>query len=207
VRPRRLGVFGGTFDPPHLGHLIVAADAWESLSLERVLFVPAGHPPHKSGVLATTPVQRVQMTRAAIDGDSRFILDDLEIRRDGPSYTVDTLRELRAREPDAELVFLLGIDQFRSLDTWREPEEVSRLAQLGVLARGGETLDLSGPYVGIEAKVRRVDISATEIRARVAAGKSIRHLVPEPVRRIIETEGLYRSPCDRLPGDPESSPS
>jgi nicotinate-nucleotide adenylyltransferase len=191
VRHRRIGIFGGTFDPIHIGHLLVASDAYEALSLDRVLFVPAANPPHKPRGPVADAMRRVAMVRAAIEGDARFAVDDLEVRRGGTSYTVDTLRELQTREPDAELVFLLGVDQFRALDSWREPREVSRLARLAVFARGGEAPDLSGPYEGIPVPVRRVDVSATEVRARAAAGRSIRYLVPEPVRRIIEAERLY----------------
>ncbi len=190
--PSRLGVFGGTFDPPHHGHLMVASDAFEALALDRLLFVPAAEPPHKpQGVRATTE-QRLRMLRAATQTDSRFAVDTAEVDRGGASYTVDTLRELGAREPDAELVFLLGIDQFRALAGWREPQEVARLARLGVLSRGGESPDLSGHYPGIHVAVRRVDISSTEIRERVATERPFRHLVPEGVWRIIEAEGLYR---------------
>ena len=191
MRHRQIGVFGGTFDPVHLGHLRVASDAYEALSLDRVLFVPAANPPHKTGRPVSDAEHRLKMARAAIEGDSRFGVDDLEIRRGGTSYTVETLRELQSREPDAELVFLLGVDQFRSLDTWREPREVARLARLAVFARGGETHDLAGPYEGVAVAVRRIDVSSTEIRSRVAAGRSIRYLVPEPVLRIIESQRLY----------------
>ncbi len=190
--PRKLGILGGTFDPPHLGHLIVAADAFEALGLERLIFVPAGTPPHKADSVVATAEQRLRMVRAAVAGDSRFEVDDLELRRDGPSYTVDTLREIGERETDAALVFVLGTDQFGALSGWREPEEVARLATLGVLARGGETPDLSGPYRGMAVPVRRVDISASEVRNRIAAGESIRYLVPEAVAAIIRNEGLYR---------------
>ncbi|MEX2569749.1 MAG: nicotinate (nicotinamide) nucleotide adenylyltransferase, partial [Gemmatimonadota bacterium] len=132
---RRLGVFGGTFDPPHHGHLIVAAEAYEALGLDLLLFVPAGDPPHKPDAAAATPDQRLRMVRAAVEGDPRFAADDREIRRGGPSYTVDTLRDLRREDPDAELVFLLGIDQFRAFGSWRAPEEIVKLARLAVLAR------------------------------------------------------------------------
>jgi nicotinate-nucleotide adenylyltransferase len=189
---RRLGVFGGTFDPPHHGHLIVASDAFEALELDRLLFVPAADPPHKPDGVVATAAQRLAMVEAAIAGDGRFAADDLEIRRGGVSYTVDTLRALRDREPDAELVFLLGVDQFRAFDSWREPAEVARMATLAVLTRGGETLDEPSPYGEVGVPVTRIDVSATEIRRRVAARLSIRYYVPEPVSRIIEVDGLYR---------------
>ena len=133
------------------------------------------------------------MVEAAIRGDERFGVDDLEIRRPGASYTVDTLREMRARDPEAELVFLLGFDQFKLLSSWHEPAEVARLARLGVLARGGETLELTGPYEAMPVPVRRIDISATEARRRLASGQTVRYLLPEPVRELIDKHGSYRS--------------
>lgn len=190
---RRLGILGGTFDPPHHGHLIVASDAYEALTLDRLLFVPAADPPHKRGSVGATARQRLAMVRAATSGDARFGVDDLEIRRGGVSYTVDTLRELREREPDADLFFLVGVDQFRDFDSWREPDEVARLATLAILARGGETLATPTPYGGRRVPVSRIDISATEIRRRIAAGLSIRYFVPDPVRAVIEADRLYRN--------------
>jgi nicotinate-nucleotide adenylyltransferase len=189
---RRLGIFGGTFDPPHHGHLIVAGDAFEALRMDRLIFVPAAEPPHKLGTVAATGEQRMRMLEAAIESDKRFGADDLEIRRQGTSYTVDTLRALKSREPDAELVFLLGIDQFRALHSWRQPDEVASLARLGVLSRSGEAPEPGGPYPAVHVPVTRVDVSATDIRNRVRNGRSIRYLVPEAVREIIEIEGLYR---------------
>ncbi len=191
---RRLGIFGGTFDPPHHGHLLVASDAYDALELDQLLFVPAANPPHKQGEVVASAGQRLAMLEAAIGGDERFRADDIEIRRAGVSYTVDTLRAIGARHPETELVFLLGVDQFRVLSSWREPGAVARLARLAVLARAGETLDLSGPYRGDPVPVRRIDISATEVRRRLAAGQTVRYLLPDSVRAIIEKEGLYRTP-------------
>jgi nicotinate-nucleotide adenylyltransferase len=191
VPRRRIAIFGGTFDPPHLGHLIVASDACEALHVDRLLFVPAADPPHKRGSVVASGERRRTMVATAIAGDDRFDVDDLELRRGGVSFTVDTLRELSGRHPDAELVFLLGVDQFLEFSTWREPEEIARLATLGVLARGGETIPPAGPFGGVPVPVRRIDISATEIRQRIAAGQSVRYLLPESVLAIIERQGLY----------------
>jgi nicotinate-nucleotide adenylyltransferase len=188
----RLGLLGGTFDPPHLGHLIVASAAFESLELDRILFIPAAAPPHKLGSVVASAEQRLEMVRRAITGDPRFAVDDLELRRPGASYTVDTLRALREREPGVELFFLVGADQVRELHTWRDPEEVSRLACLAVLSRGGDQIPSAGRYRTLPVAVPRIDIAATEIRRKVAAGESIRYLVPEAVREYIEGEGLYR---------------
>jgi nicotinate-nucleotide adenylyltransferase len=188
----RIGIFGGTFDPPHIGHLIVAQDAWAALGLDRVLFVPAAAPPHKADRVITPAALRLELLRAAVAGDPRFEVSDLELRRAGPSYTVDTLRELHRLYPGTELFFLLGVDQFRDLHTWREPAEVARLATLVVVARGGEPVeprpDLS--YRLLEAT--RIDISATAIRERVRMGDPIRYLVPDGVAAAIGREGLYR---------------
>lgn len=189
---RSIGVFGGTFDPPHLGHLIVAADVCLALTLDCVLFIPAAVPPHKQAEVQASAEQRLRMVRAAITGDPRFEADDIELRRPGPSYTVDTLRSLRARFPDCGLYFLIGADALREIHTWKEPEEVARLARLVVFARDGEDAEAVQGIAAEAVPVTRVDISATEIRRRVRAGISIRYLVPEAVREIIEREGLYR---------------
>jgi nicotinate-nucleotide adenylyltransferase len=189
---RRIGIFGGTFDPPHAGHLIVAADAFEQLQLDLLLFIPAAVPPHKSRVVAS-PEQRLRMLHAALDGDHRFGIDELELRRSGPSYTVDTLTELSAREPDAELIFLLGIDQFRAFSTWVRPHEITRLATLAVMSREGERPDLGGEFGGIEVRVTRVDLSSTSLRAKAAAGADLRYYVAPGVAEVIHHEGLYRA--------------
>lgn len=189
----RLGVFGGTFDPLHIGHLIVAQDAWAALGLDRVLLVPAAVPPHKRGRVVTPADVRLEMVRAAVAGDPRFEVSDLELRRPGPSYTVDTLRELHERYPGADLFFLLGVDQYRDFHTWREPEEIARLATLVVLSRTGivEVESRVGTLPTV-LPVTRIDLSATEIRRRVAAGEPIRYLVPWGVEELILEEGLYR---------------
>lgn len=187
----RLGVFGGTFDPPHLGHLIVAADVHLRLPLDRVVFVPAADPPHKRGLVRTSARLRLEMVEAAVRGDDRFAVDGLELRRQGPSYTVDTLRELRRRHPDAELFFLIGADALRDLPGWHEPAEVARLATLVRMERAGDAVPETDA-APVDVPVTRIDISATEIRQRVAAGASIRYLVPDAVREIIERERLYQ---------------
>jgi nicotinate-nucleotide adenylyltransferase len=188
----RIGIFGGTFDPPHVGHLLVAADACAALRLDRLLLVPSAAPPHKRGKVRATAEQRLAMVRAAVAGDERFEVDDLELRRPGASYTVDTLRELAVRHPGAELFFIVGVDQLREFHSWREPEEVARLAHLAVMAREGESVPREGPFPVIPIPVTRVDLSATEVRRRVEAGQSIRYFVPDPVLEIIERDGLYK---------------
>jgi nicotinate-nucleotide adenylyltransferase len=189
----KLGIFGGTFDPPHAGHLMVAQDAIDVLALDLVLFVPAAVPPHKRHLPITPAAIRLAMLEAATAGNDRFAIDDLELRREGPSYTVDTLRAIGTRRPDAHLVLLLGADQYADLDTWREPGEIRRLAQIGVLARGDA--DTPPPAEGVVAvPVTRIDLSSTDVRERVAAGRSIRYLVPDEVAELILRHGLYGSP-------------
>ena len=200
----RLGVFGGTFDPPHVGHLIVAQDAALALDLDRVLFVPAGVPPHKRDRVLSPADARLAMTRAAVAGNGRFDVDAVELERgEGPSYTVDTLRALAERHPGAELWLLIGRDQWEEFATWREPEEVLRLASVGVLSRAGNGSGPGlgpGPFTnesGLGAGVRfvdvtRIDTSSTEIRRRVGVGESVRYLVPDAVIEIIFRESLYR---------------
>lgn len=192
----RLGLFGGTFDPPHLGHLVVASDLHQALGLDRLLLVPAAEPPHKRGRVVASAEQRLQMLRAAVGDDPRLAVDDLELRRPGASYTVDTLRRLRERERPDELFLVIGVDQLRELHTWREPEELAELASIVVVPRsGGERFET--PYPVRWAPVTRIDLSATEIRRRVREGRPIRYLVPDAVREIIEAEGLYRNRDER----------
>lgn len=186
-------MFGGTFDPPHVGHLIVAQDALAALGLDRIIFMPAAVPPHKRGLKVTPAETRLKLLRAATADDPRFEVSTLELRRAGPSYTVDTLRELRERDPEGALFFLMGADQFRLFHSWRAPDEIARLAELAVLTRDGQ--ERFEPAVDVPHRwlsVTRVDISATELRRRVAAGLPIRYLVPRAVEELILAEGLYR---------------
>jgi nicotinate-nucleotide adenylyltransferase len=194
----RLGLFGGTFDPPHTGHLIAAQDAALALGLDRVLFVPAAVPPHKQHRGVTPAEVRLRMLALALGEDERFGIDAVELERPGPSYTVDTLRELRLRQP-GEWTLLVGADQYAEFATWREPEQVLRLATVGVLDRAGTLPHWVPSQVRGEARdgvvrvaVTRVDISSTAIRQRVAAGVSIRYLVPAGVAALIAEAGLYR---------------
>jgi len=186
----RVGIFGGTFDPPHLGHLIAAGDAHALLALDRVLWVPAAEPPHKPAAGRTQPGIRMEMVAAAVAGDERFGVNDLELQRPGPSYTVDTLRQLRDQWPAVDLVLLLGADALRDLPSWREPEEITRLAQLAMLSRRGDRVRGSR-FAALTVPVTRIDISATEVRRRVQLGVPIRNLVPDAVRHIINRERLY----------------
>lgn len=186
----RIGIFGGTFDPPHLGHWLAAVDAAEGLALDEVVWVPAAQQPLKAGVSSADAVHRLAMARLMVQGDGRFRVDAVELERGGLSFTVDTLRTYREQYPDAALFLLLGSDAAASLPKWREPEVIRGLAEIVVLTRGGEAV---APPSRVRAlPTRRVDVSATEIRERVAAGRSIRGFVPDAVAAYIATHGLYQ---------------
>ena len=187
----KVGIFGGTFDPPHIGHLIAAQDAARVLSLDRVVFIPALDPPHKRPEKITAASVRLRMIRAATTADPRFEVNELELRRGGTSYTVDTLRALRAERPGDDLFLLVGVDQVREFAGWREPDQVLRLARLVMLARGGIEEAAAGDIVHQTVLVTRVDISSTLIRELVLRGQCIRYLVPDAVEKIIAAEGLY----------------
>jgi nicotinate-nucleotide adenylyltransferase len=189
----RIGVFGGTFDPPHVGHLLLASDAREALSLDRLIFVPTGTQPFK---VETPPVasstDRLEMIRLAVEDDAVYTVDDTEILRGGLSYTVNTLEHLAGRYKGAELFLLLGEDSLTSFDQWRNPDRIRDLATLAVMRRSGGKA-ASGREEGITfLSTRRIDVSSTEIRERLRAGKSIKGFVPESVERFIEDRGLYR---------------
>lgn len=185
------GILGGSFDPIHHGHLIVAARAAEALGLETVLLVPVGVQPLKQAPPVAGAAHRAAMISLAIEGDRCLALDTSELDRPGPSYTVDTLRALRARRPDERLVLLLGADAAALLPRWREPAEVARLAEVAVLRRAGAPA-VDSELVRHQVATPALEISASDIRARAAAGLSIRYLVPGPVAGYIERHGLYR---------------
>ena len=196
----RIGVLGGTFDPIHLGHLIIAEEARDRLDLEEVCFVPARDPWMKAGQPLTSGHDRLSMTRLAVEDNPFFRVSTVELERPGPSYTVDTLRELQEDYgPEAQLFFILGSDAFARFDEWKDPEGILGLATLVVVDRPGatasaEAIDQQVGNSGMVERVRGVhlEISAKDIRRRVAEGASIRYLVPEPVERYIYARGLYR---------------
>ncbi len=189
----RLGILGGTFDPPHLGHLLLAYGALEQLALDRVILIPARRQPLKAQAEITEPAHRLAMLRCLVDGEPRLAVDPLELDRPGLSFTVDTLRAYRAARPEADLVLLLGADAARTFAQWRAPDTVAALAHLVVCTRGEEAMPEAPPGIAWDQLVtRRVDISATEIRARVRAGLPIRGFVTEPVAAYIAAHGLYR---------------
>jgi len=190
----RLGILGGTFDPPHIGHFLAAVDAYEALVLDRLFLVPANAQPLKAGLAAAPAHQRLAMVKLLIGGDDRFAADAVEIERAGLSYTVDTLKTFAQRFPDAERFFLVGEDAMTAFGEWRAPEQIVKLARLAILRRPGATVGpaVIAPEGTIALATRLVDVSSTEIRQRVRAGRSIRGFVPESVAKFIETERLYR---------------
>jgi nicotinate-nucleotide adenylyltransferase len=192
---KRLALYGGTFDPVHHGHLLLARDALEELELDRVVFVPAGLSPHK---LATSPAPsavRREMLAAALADEAGFTLDDSELDGDGPSFTIDSVERIRATHPEAKLYYLIGADNLRELHTWRRYADLCQLVEFVVLGRGEHAAPAPE---GFRTLARRVDISATEIRRRVARGQSIRYLVPEPVRSLITSHHLYQDPSHQI---------
>jgi nicotinate-nucleotide adenylyltransferase len=192
---RTIGIFGGTFDPVHYAHLLLAECAREELGLDALIFMPANIPPHKITGRAITPAHcRLEMLRLAIEENPSFTLSTQEIDCKGVSYTVDTLRWLHAEYPGAEIVLLIGGDAARDFVTWREPESIARLATLAVWERPGIALPPEVlPGVGYRPlRAPLMEISSTEIRERVASGLSIRYRTPEPVIDYIYRNGLYR---------------
>lgn len=189
----RIGILGGTFDPPHVGHLMAATDAFDALALDRLIFVPAGMQPLKQGMEMAPAADRLEMTRRLAGSDPRFAVDSVEIDRGGLSFMVETLRAFRARwadDPALALFLLVGADVVPTLPKWREPEAVAALAEIIVLGRAGA--ESAGLRVGRVIESRRVDVSSTEIRARVRAGRSIRGFVPDAVAEYITTARLYQ---------------
>lgn len=191
----RVGVFGGTFDPPHVGHLLLASDAREALRLDNLIFVPAATQPFKvHAPPVASPQDRLEMVRLAVTDDANYTVDDTEIGRKGLSFTIDTLEQLSKKNPGAELFLLLGEDALAGVDQWRNPGRIRELATLAVMRRSGSDRSPVGPIAAgvMTVSARRVDVSSTEIRERLRAGKSIKGFVPEGVERFIEARGLYR---------------
>jgi nicotinate-nucleotide adenylyltransferase len=198
----RLGILGGAFNPPHIGHMVCAQEAVLQLGLERLILVPMGVAPHRQIEQDPGAEARVEMCERAVDDDERFEVSRVEIDRAGPSYTVETLRALHAEGADDELFLVLGGDQAAALPKWHEPEEVLRLATAAVVHRAGfhrEAVAVQIASLKGAAGVRffdmpRIDVSSTLVRRRVAEGRPIRYLVPERVGAYIEEHGLYKAP-------------
>lgn len=195
---RRLGILGGTFDPIHMGHLVTASYAVDALELDEVWFMPAQTPPHKDREISSV-VHRAEMCDLAVGLDSRFVFSDLDLQGDSPSYTSELLTRVHSLLPQSEFVFLVGTDSLASFPTWHEPNQILRLASLGVAERPGNTLDTSvlDALPELRERVHKFDsplieLSSTEIRDRRQSGKSITYLVPEAVEDYIVENGLYR---------------
>jgi nicotinate-nucleotide adenylyltransferase len=192
---QRIGVFGGTFDPVHLGHLIAAREAADILHLDRVLFIPAGRPPHKRGRLLSPAADRLGMVRLAIRGDTRFACSAIELGSGDPSYTADTLRRLSQANRGSRLFLLIGLDQVALLPTWKDPERLFALATVCALSRPGfSSAGIGKRWRGkiVPVPVSAIGISASAIRARIRQGRSIRYLVPPPVEAYIFKKKLYQ---------------
>jgi nicotinate-nucleotide adenylyltransferase len=200
-----LGILGGTFNPPHMGHLVMAQEALDQLELDRVVFMPVAVPPHKEAAEDPGAATRLELCRLAVGGDERFEVSSLEVDRGGASFTVDTLRELHALQPEHELTFIVGGDMAHSLPTWREPDAVLALARLAVAEREGVRRDdIARRLAPLEPGDRltffdmpRIDVSSSSVRRRVAGGRPIRYLVPDPVADAIGERNLYRSAAGR----------
>jgi nicotinate-nucleotide adenylyltransferase len=199
----RLGILGGTFNPPHLGHLVCAQEAYVQLELDQLMLMPTRIPPHKAVDEEPGPEHRLQLCRAAAAGDDRFVVSDLEVTREGPSYTVDTLEALKSLAPDTELFFIVGGDIAAGLPKWHEPERVLSLATLAVARRRGtsqasvkEALQqLRGGERTQFFRMPRIGFSSTMVRDRVRAAQPIKYIVPDAVAGYIKEHGLYGGPA------------
>jgi nicotinate-nucleotide adenylyltransferase len=199
----RVGILGGAFNPPHVGHLICAQEALVQLELERVVFMPVGQAPHRSLEADPGPEARLELVSLAVEDDPRFEVSRTEVDREGPSYTADTLRELRSSQPDDELFLILGGDQAAALPEWHSPDEVLSLATVAVVERTNWSRNAIGVKLsrlrGAE-RLRYLDmpliqVSSSAIRRRIREGLPIRYLVPDRVARHVEANGLYGPPA------------
>ena len=184
---KKIAIYGGTFDPVHHAHLILAREALETLGLEKVILVPAAISPLKKAAPIASGDMRLKMLQAAIESEEGFAIDDCELRRPPPSWTIDTVLEIRKRETDSEIYLLIGEDNVAALDRWRRFDDLKKMVRFVVLDRTG-----SQTRRNYQVVLRKIDISATDIRKRVAHGQSIRYLVPPAVEEIIQREKLYR---------------
>jgi nicotinate-nucleotide adenylyltransferase len=201
-KPERIGVFGGSFDPVHMGHLTIAQDAVEQLELDRLIFVPAAVPPHKQGRTLANGRYRFEMLQLATESNLSFEVSDMELQRGGVSYTFDTMTQVQFEHPGAELFFIVGIDSLTILHAWRNVDKLLEMCTIVPFARGGEDaarvaeqIQLSEPWKTklLERLIRihEIEISASDIRMRLAEGLSIRYLVPSEVEMYIAEHGLY----------------
>ena len=199
IQPRRrIGLLGGTFDPIHLGHLIIASEIYHRMKLDEIRFIVAPRPPHKNGIQASD-ADRISMVNAAIAADPRFVIDLIEFERSGPSYTIDTLRSFRERAPHDDIFFIMGEDSLRDFPTWDAPEGIVEIARIAVATRPGVSVDLESIFRTIPTARGRISIvatpevaiSSTAIRKRLHEGVPITYLVPTPVEEQIKQQRLY----------------
>jgi nicotinate-nucleotide adenylyltransferase len=188
----RIGLFGGSFDPVHLGHLLVAQAAREELGLERLFFIPAAQSPFKPDSQPTSGADRVRLLRLALAGKSWCEIDEQELHRGGVSYTIETVRDYHRRFPDAEIYYLIGGDHVQKLPSWREAEDLARLTEFVVVPRPGQAdIPFPKPFRGRSLNGFPLRVSSSQIRARVKEGQPIDHLVPAAVAEAIRALGLY----------------
>lgn len=197
----RLGIFGGTFDPIHIGHLLTAECAAESLNLDSVIFIPANIPPHKQNSKVRSSYHRLRMVLAATVNNPKFQVSSLELNREGPSYSIDTIKELKKLYIGATFYFIIGADAINELASWHDAQNLLKYCHFAAATRAGAELDkqslletfgeLANTKIH-EIKTRQIEISSTEIRQRVAVGKNISYMVPEAVAKYIVEEGLYK---------------
>lgn len=195
----RVGILGGTFDPPHVGHVVVANEAARQLDLDPVLLVPSGRPPHKPEGAQIAAADRAELVAVAVEGHPRLEMWPGEIAREGASYTADTVEQLAAERPGAELWFILGTDQLREFHGWRDPERILAVARLAAVARSGDDPEAAAARLPAGARVDvvhvpRIDVSSTMVRRRMAEGRSIDGLVPVAVAAALKGKGLVASP-------------
>jgi nicotinate-nucleotide adenylyltransferase len=201
LNPERIGLFGGSFDPVHHGHLLLAQDALEQLRLDRLFFIPAAINPHKlDAAPQASPRLRLEMLREATRMQPLFSIDTLELEREGPSFTIDTVDAFRSRFAGAQIFLLLGEDNLPKLHSWHQFERLRQLVSFVSFGRRAHAPEAAAPAAApdkdlrLERLVRKIDISSTEIRARVAKGLPIQYLVPESVRLLIQSHALYIQP-------------
>jgi len=195
VHKRKIGILGGTFDPIHVGHLVLAEQVKEKLRLERVIFIPSAKPPHKTRQKLSTAKDRFQMTRLGLEGNPKFSVSDLELKRGGLSYTIDTLKQLEKLYPGGELYFLTGSDVLDEIHTWKEPEQIYKQVKVVIAIRPGfDHFDPENQFAqkSIIVPITGIDVSSSKIRAMVAKGESIRYLVPTKVEEYINKKKLYQ---------------
>jgi nicotinate-nucleotide adenylyltransferase len=192
---KMLGVLGGTFDPIHMGHLVLTEQVREKFQLERVIFIPSASPPHKTEQKLSLAEDRFEMTKLALEGSPFFFVSDIELKREGLSYTVETLRELKELYKDSEIYFLTGSDVLNEITTWKDPEEIYKLAKIVIGVRPGfDKFDPENHFAkkSIIINITGIDISSTQIREKVRKGESIKYLVPSKVEEYIRKRNLYK---------------